>query len=186
MADSKTLLEHQVAILNLKSRAKRLEYSLKNFYEISKAYQRSLTEESVRGGGRKHEGLRHIEGRDVKKLSEVVAKVSWGGRKATATTFRMADLAVRTLQIKDVSTEDKFHIGRLLLSAFVYAGTYHLEADDDAPDSPLYVVDKDADGWEGTTPDRTSFRPFKKWDKNTDKDGNRLVKPSWPAGHGAR
>ena len=180
MADSKTLLEHQVAILNLKSRAKRLEYSLKNFYEISKAYQRSLTEESVRGGGRKHEGLRHIEGRDVKKLSEVVAKVSWGGRKATATTFRMADLAVRTLQIKDVSTEDKFHIGRLLLSAFVYAGTYHLEADDDAPDSPLYVVDKDADGWEGTTPDRTSFRPFKKWDKNTDKDGNRLVKPSWP------
>jgi hypothetical protein len=90
--------------------------------------------------------LRYIEGRDVKKLSEVVAKVSWGGRKATATAFRMADLAVRTLQIKDASTEDKFHIGRLLLSAFVYVETYHLEANDDAPDNSLYVVEKDTDG----------------------------------------
>ena len=180
MAESKTLLEHQAALLNLRSRGQRLQYSLNNFSDITKAYQRSLTDNPVRGGGRTHAGLNYLQGKDVKKLSEALAKVSWGGRKATATAFRMAELAVRTLTLKSVSTEAKFDIGRFLLSAFVYAGTYRLEADDDAKDSPLYVVDQDSDDWTGTTPDRTSFRPFKKWDKNTDKDGNRLVKPSWP------
>ena len=180
MAESKTLLEHQAALLNLRSRGQRLQYSLNNFSDITKAYQRSLTDNPVRGGGRTHAGLNYLQGKDVKKLSEALAKVSWGGRKATATAFRMAELAVRTLNLKRVSTEAKFDIGRFLLSAFVYAGTYRLEADDDAKDSPLYVVDQDSDDWTGTTPDRPSFRPFKKWDKNTDKDGNRLVKPSWP------
>ena len=133
MAESKTLLEHQVALLNLRSRGQRLQYSLNNFSDITKAYQRSLTDNPVRGGGRTHAGLNYLQGKDVKKLSEALAKVSWGGRKATATAFRMAELAVRTLTLKSVSTEAKFDIGRLLLSAFVYAGTYRLEADRGGP-----------------------------------------------------
>jgi hypothetical protein len=66
MADSKTLLEHQVEILNLKSRAKRLEYSIKNFPDIGKAYNKSLSDKPVRGGGRTHASL--IYGAILNKL----------------------------------------------------------------------------------------------------------------------
>jgi len=40
----------------------------------------------------------------------------------------------------------------LLLSAFVYAEVYRLEADDDAYDSPLYVVEIDILWWKGAKP----------------------------------
>jgi|APSaa5957512535_1039671.scaffolds.fasta_scaffold13680_1 hypothetical protein len=176
MVDLKT---HQEAIRSLDNRSLRLSYALQNFSDIRKAHKRVANPDRG-GGGRTHSGLKPLEGRDIENLAIELAGIDWSGRKATSTVFRLAEKTLRWLRVIDASHKQKFDLGRLLLSAFVYAEVYRLEADDDAYDSPLYVVEIDILWWKGAKPGKTSGKPFPKWEKNIDQDGNRLVKPSWP------
>jgi len=175
MADLKA---HREAIQSLNSRSLRLSYALQNFSDIRKAHKRVL--DPKRGGGRTHEGLKILEGIDIERLAIELAGTDWSGKKATSTVFRLAEKTLRWCRIVDVTHKQKFNLGRVILSAFVYAEVYRLEADDDAYDSPLYVVEIDSLWWKGTKPNKTSDKPFPNWKKNIDQDGNRLVKPSWP------
>ena len=179
MADSKTLQEHQEALLNLRSRSLRLAYTLQNFTDIRKAQAR-VTDPGKRGGGKTFAGLKHLEGIDLEWLAINLSQNDYGGKKATSQAFKMADQVFILLKKVNVEYSDKWDLGRVLLSAFTLAGIYHLKKIDDRGDAPYYVIDALGSMPEETTPERTRHEPFPKWTKNWDEFGNRLVKPSYP------
>ena len=126
MADSKTLQEHQEALLNLRSRSLRLAYTLQNITDIRKAQAR-VTDPDKRGGGKPFAGLKHLEGIDLEWLAINLSQNDYGGKKATSQAFKMADQVFILLKKVNVEYSDKWDLGRVLLSAFTLAGIYHLK-----------------------------------------------------------
>ncbi|MGE4636110.1 MAG: hypothetical protein AAEI92_12205, partial [Arenicellales bacterium] len=78
MADSKTLQEHQEALLNLRSRSLRLAYTLQNFTDIRKAQAR-VTDPDKRGGGKPWPALKFLERVDLEWLAIELARENWAG-----------------------------------------------------------------------------------------------------------
>jgi len=170
MADRKT---HQAALLNLQSRTARLSYVLEHFSSIR-------SKQGSRGGGRPWPGLQLLADKDKEFIASRLTARDWSGKKATAGLFQMAEQTIRLLKMVDLTYEQRWQMGRVLLSAFCYAGIYSLERLDEAGDSPYYIVGADKSSPEDAPPDRTRFEPFPPWTRNTDDFGNRLVKPSHP------
>jgi len=170
MADRKT---HQAALLNLQSRTARLAYVLEHFASIR-------SKQGSRGGGRPWPGLQMLADKDKEFIASRLTARDWSGKKATAGLFQMAEQTVRLLKIVDLTYRQRWEMGRVLLSAFCYAGIYSLERLGEAGDSPYYIVGADKSSPEDAPPDRTRFEPFPPWTRNTDDFGNRLVKPSHP------
>jgi len=164
---------HLTALLKLKSKTQRLTYTLENFTNIRQKKPDGKT-------GRPWPGVKLLENVDKKKLAKHLITRSYAGRKATATLFRMAEETTLLFSMVDITHDQKFEMGRYLLSAFVYAGIYNLERLDEAGDSPYYVVGAGKSLSEKTIPERTRFQPFPPWTANKDDFGNRLVKPSHP------
>ena len=164
---------HLTALLELKSKTARLSYVLENFTSIRQKKPDGKT-------GRPWPGVILLEGFDKEFLASHLTARDYGGRKATSTLFQMAEKTTMLLKMVDVTHDQKFELGRYLLSAFVYAGIYNLERLDEAGDSPYYVVGADTSLPEESDPDRTRVEPFPPWTSNTDDFGNRLVKPSHP------
>ncbi len=164
---------HLTTLLKLKSKAQRLTYTLENFTNIRQKKPDGKT-------GRPWPGVKLLENVDKKKLAKHLITRSYAGRKATATLFRMAEETTLLFSMVDITHDQKFEMGRYLLSALVYAGIYNLERLDEAGDSPYYVVGAGKSLSEKTIPERTRFQPFPPWTSNKDEFGNRLVKPSHP------
>ena len=179
MAEYKTYQEHQESLLNLSTRYEKLRYSLQNFKDILKAHRR-LTEPDKRGGGNQFAGLTHLKGIDLEYLAYQLAQNDYGGKKATSQAFRMAEQACVLLKKVDLEYIQKWHFGRVLLSAFTLAGIYHLKRIDDRGDGPYYVIDCFGSLPSEEPPQRSRHEPFPKWKSNWDEFGNRLVKPSYP------
>jgi len=170
MADRKT---HQAALLNLQSRTARLAYVLEHFTSIRQKKPDGKT-------GRPWPGLQLLKDKDKEFIASRLTARDWSGKKAAASMFQMAEQTTRLLKMVDVSYDQYFQLGRVLLSAFCYAGIYSIERLDEGGDSPYYIVGADTSLPEESDPDRTRFEPFPPWTSNTDDFGNRLVKPSHP------
>ena len=164
---------HLTALLELKSKTARLSYVLENFTSIRQKKPDGKT-------GRPWPGVILLEGFDKEFLASHLTARDYGGRKATSTLFQMAEKTTMLLKMVDVTHDQKFELGRYLLSAFVYAGIYNLERLDEAGDSPYYVVGTGEPLPEKSIPERTRCEPFPPWTTNKDDFGNRLVKPSHP------
>ena len=121
-----------------------------------------------------------LRNKDKEFIASRLTARDWSGKNAAASMFQMAEQTTRLLKMVDVSYDQYFQLGRVLLSAFCYAGIYSIERLDEAGDSPCYVVGADTSLPEESDPDRTRLEPFAPWTSNTDDFGNRLVKPSHP------
>jgi hypothetical protein len=164
---------HLTTLLKLKGETARLTYVLENFTSIRQKKPDGKT-------GRPWPGLQLLEDKDKEFIAKHLTARDYGGRKATSTLFQMAEKATMLLKMVDVTHDQKFELGRVLLSAFCYAGIYNLERLDEAGDSPYYVVGTGEPLPEKSIPERTRFEPFPPWTTNKDDSGNRLVKPSHP------
>ena len=178
MADQISSEEHQVALLNLRSRSARLTYALQNFKDILKAHRRK-TNPNTRGGGNQFSGLKYLEGIDLEWLATHLAQNDYSGKKATSQIFRMAEQACHLLKRIDLDHSEKWHLGRALMSGFTLAGIYRIEQVDDNGDAPHYVIANDSSISSDPT-ERTREEPFPLWKSNWDEFGNRLVSPSYP------
>ncbi len=179
MADSKTLQEHQEALLNLRSRSLRLAYALENFTDIRKAIQRRDNPDK-RGGGRTWPALKFLKKDEIESLAIDLASEDWAGKKCAAQMMLMADKAFGLMRNVDADFIDRWGLGRILMSAFTYAGIYHLGKIEDYSRAPYYVLDRFGATPDKQPPTRTKFEPFPKWTRNIDEFGNRLVRHSYP------
>jgi hypothetical protein len=135
-----------------------------------------------RRGGKTWPGLQHFEQADVDRIAIRLLSTSWSGRKATKSLMEMADAIESLLCKTNLSWNQKWQMGRVLLSALTYSGLYRLERDEEkSKHEPYYIVETG----EGlhlnySTPERTRFQPFPRWTRAIDDEGNRLVRPSRP------
>ena len=179
MAESKTYQEHQESLLNMRSRPARLSYALQHFSDIRKSIQRK-NNPNKRGGGKTFEGLHWLEGIDLDTLAVGLSQYQYSGKKATSQAFRMGEHAFALMKVKDFDHRDKWFLGRVILSAYTYAGIYQLKRIDDHGDAPYYIMDGLTSIQDESPPENTRHEPYPKWTKNIDEFGNRLVKPSYP------
>jgi len=135
-----------------------------------------------RRGGKTWPGLQHFEQADVDRIAIRLLSTSWSGRKATKSLMEMADAIESLLCLTNLSWNQKWQMGRVLLSALTYSGLYRLERDEEkSKHEPYYIVETG----EGlhlnyNAPERTRFQPFPRWTRAIDDEGNRLVRPSRP------
>ena len=158
MAD---LGSHISTLMSFRSDAFKVSYVLQNFTDIRKAQTQSRNPNS-RGGRKAWAGLKVLEGKDIDRIAIHLTRTYWGGRKATAQCFRMAESIVNLLHIKDITYREKFDLGRVLLSAMTLAGLYCLERDDDSSNSPYYLIGEDGQKFLDAQPRNTRHEPFAK------------------------
>ena len=149
--------------------------------EVLRNFSKYRKKPGKKGGGKTWPGLRHFEQADIDRIAIRLLSTSWGGRKATKSLMEMADAIEALLCKTDLSWNDKWQMGRALLSALTYSGLYRLEREDEGSHSPYYIVET-GEGLhlEWTVPERTRFQPFPRWIRAIDDEGNRLVRPSRP------
>ena len=171
---------HKQAILALDIREDRFAYVLDNYHDIRLHHER-ISESKDYVINEIWHGLNYLEKCNVGHLSRNLCAVDWGGKKATFTIFRMAEIAASLLGFeKEIDESGLFDLGRALLSAFTYANIYALERCNESKDSPYIVVDIFGSMPANTLPNKTRHEPFPPWKKNTDDFGNRLVRACYP------
>ena len=91
--------------------------------------------------GRKHSGLKHIEGNE-KVAAKRILQRNWNGRKVVSSMFKMAQYVESELELKDykLSWLERYHLARLLVSSLTFAGIYkYIQENPDDSFSP-YVI----------------------------------------------
>ena len=74
---------------------------------------------------RPHEGLVYLKDHE-EKAAQIILRRSWVDRKATSSLFKMATEVSGALE-KELTWEEQFDLGRLLLSCLTRTGIYYLE-----------------------------------------------------------
>ncbi len=74
---------------------------------------------------RPHEGLVFLKGSEM-EAAKIILRRSWVDRKATSSLFKMAEEVSGALE-KELTWEERFDLGRLLLSCLTRTGIYYLE-----------------------------------------------------------
>ena len=181
MAESKTLQEHQEAILNLRSKSLRLSYVLENFTEIRKRHTNQMTGAITTRGKPWPAYTKFLTDINHEELAIELCSENWAGKKCASQMMLMAGRALGWMRKTDYDFDDQWGLGRLLMSAFTYAGIYYLGKIDDYGKAPYYVLEVSQPLPEKQSkPNRTDFKPFPKWRSNIDQFGNTLVRPSYP------
>ena len=181
----KTLRQHQTALLNHRGDIGRVEYALANFHDIRKAksYKDDPTKDVSRSPS--WTGWKLLSGIDITervRIAEYLLGENWHGRKAVSSMFLMADQVLNLLGIKKYAWNEKYGVGRILLSVLTYSGVYYLHRDDYGMNKPYYIYAPNIP----QTPrkPRPSFKTreerFPPWTSNIDEFGNKLVRPSYP------
>ena len=182
---NKTLRQHQTALLNYRSDIGRVEYALANFHDIrkAKAHEDDPTKDVSRSPS--WTGWKLLSGIDITervRVAEYLLGENWHGRKAVSSMFLMADQVLNLLGIKKYAWNEKYGVGRILLSALTYSGMYYLHRDDYGTNKPYYIYAPDKP--QTLRKPRPSFKTreekFPPWTSNIDKFGNKLVRPSYP------
>ena len=129
--------------------------------EVLRNFSKYRKKPGKKGGGKTWPGLKHFEQADIDRIAIRLLSTSWGGRKATKSLMEMADAIEALLCKTNLSWNDKWQMGRALLSALTYSGLYRLEREDEGSHSPYYIVET-GEGLhlEWTVPERTRFQPF--------------------------
>jgi len=178
MADLK---EHQEVLLNLRSRSMRLAYVLKNFTEIRKRHTNQMTGATTTRGKPWPAYTKFLTDINHEELAIELCAENWAGKKCAAQMMLMAGKALGWMRRTDYDFDDQWGLGRLLMSAFTYAGIYYLGKIDDYGKAPYYVLEVSQPLPEKRSkPNRTDFQPFPKWKANIDQFGNTLVRGSYP------
>jgi len=96
--------------------------------------------------------------------------------------FLMADQVLNLLGIKKYAWNEKYGVGRILLSVLTYSGLYYLHRDDYGMNKPYYIYapDKAKIKIKPRPSFKTREEKFPPWASNIDKYGNKLVRPSYP------
>ena len=183
----KLWLEHQAAVLSQKGDLARVEYALEHFHDIrkAKAQQDALPEEKDVSRIPSWTGWKHLKSLGLverTQIAEYLLGENWQGRKAVSSMFLMADQVLNLLGIKKYAWNEKYGVGRILLSALTYSGVYYLHRDDYGMNKPYYIyVSNKAQIKKKPRPSiKTREEKFPRWTSNVDELGNKLVRPSHP------
>jgi len=127
--------------------------------------------------GRKHSGLKHIEGNE-KVAAERILQRNWNGRMVVSSMFKMAEYVESALELK-LNWLDRYHLARLLMGSLTFAGIYKCVQENPDDSFSPYVIHSLVK--HKPLRDRPSHKthvgkPFPKWTKNVDRWGNVLVK----------
>ena len=168
----------KLQLLELPSGKERLAFALENFSALRK-------KPNTRGGGKTMAGLKHLEGKDYGRIASKLLETEWSGQYSVSALMIMAREVRDLLRIKDMSDDDIWAMGRVLVSALCYAGIYRQDQEARGAvggrQRPLYLVRVDRKLKGGKRPvKRTQHHPFPEWTGPTDDSGNRLVRPSHP------
>ena len=92
----------------------------------------------------------------------------------------MAEEVSGALNLK-LTWEEQFDLGRLLPSCLTRTGIYYLEREKkNKLRSPYMIRSTEETAKEIRRPHKTQSSPFPEWNKNYDRDGNRLIKACKP------
>ena len=128
---------------------------------------------------RPHEGLIFVKGQE-EIAAQIILRRSWVDRKATASLFKMATEVSGALE-KELTWEQQFDLGRLLLSCLTRTGAYYLEREKKGKlRSPYIIRSTEETAQEVRKPHKTKSSPFPEWTRNFDSEGNRLIKACKP------
>ena len=126
-----------------------------------------------------HAGQVFVSGQE-EKAGQIILRRSWVDRKATASLFKMATEVSGALEI-ELTWEERFDLGRFLLSCLTRTGIYYLERKEKGKlRSPYMIRSTEETAKEIQRPHKTRSSPFPKWERNFDRDGNRLIKACKP------
>ena len=180
----KTWLEHQAALLAQKGDLARVEYALEHFHDIrkAKAQQDALPEEKDVSRIPSWTGWKHLKSCGLVERTQIAVYLlgeNWHGRKAVSSMFLMADQVLNLLGIKKYAWNEKYGVGRILLSVLTYSGLYYLHRDDYGMNKPYYIYapDKAKIKIKPRPSFKTREEKFPPWASNIDKYGNKLVRP---------
>ena len=183
----RTWRQHQIALLSQKGDLARVEYALEHFHDIrkAKAQQDALPEEKDVSRIPSWTGWKHLKSCDLVERTKIAVYLlgeNWHGRKAVSSIFLMSDQVLNLLGIKKYAWDEKYGVGRILLSALTYSGVYYLHRDDYGMNKPYYIYESGkAQLKRETRPSiKTREEKFPPWTSNVDELGNKLVRPSHP------
>ena len=183
----RTWRQHQTALLAQKGDLARVEYALEHFHDIrkAKAQQDALPEEKDVSRIPSWTGWKHLKSCGLVERTQIAAYLlgeNWHGRKAVSSIFLMSDQVLNLLGIKQYAWNEKYGVGRILLSALTYSGVYYLHRDDYSMNKPYYIyASGKAQLKRETRPSiKTREEKFPPWTSNVDELGNKLVRPSHP------
>ena len=126
-----------------------------------------------------HAGQVFVSGQE-EKAGQIILRRSWVNRKATASLFKMATEVSGALEI-ELTWEERFDLGRFLLSCLTRTGIYYLEREKkDQLRSPYMIRSTKETAKEIRKPHKTKSSPFPKWERNFDREGNMLIKACKP------
>ena len=104
-------------LLKLASDEERLAYALEHFSARRK-------KPNTRGGGKTWAGLKHLKGKDYRRIASKLLETEWSGITEGKAIWRMAGEIKDLLRIKDISHQEMWEMGRVLSSALCYAYIY--------------------------------------------------------------
>ena len=106
-----------------------------------------------------HEGLVFVKGQE-EKAAQIILRRSWVDRKATASLFKMATEVSGAIE-KELTWEERFDLGRLLLSCLTRTGIYYLERKEKGKlRSPYMIRSTEETAKEIRRPHKTQSSPF--------------------------
>ena len=163
----------KLQLLEMRSPTARLSHCLKHFSALRK-------KPNTRGGGKTFPGHSLIKDKDHDRIAIKLLETDWSGQYSGSALWVMATEIQDLLRIRDISFNDKWSMGRVLISALCYAGVYRQDQEargaEGGRQRPLFLVRTGEDLDTSKRPvKRTRHHPFPNWNGPTDDDGNRLV-----------
>jgi len=126
-----------------------------------------------------HAGQVFVKGQE-EIAAQIILRRSWVDRKATASLFKMATEVSGALE-KELTWEERFDLGRFLLSCLTRTGVYYLEREKkDQLRSPYFIRSTEETAQEIRKPHKTKSSRFPNWERNFDRQGNMLIKACKP------
>ena len=163
----------------MRSPTTKLSHCLQHFTALRKT-------PGTRGGGKTWPGYAYIKDKDHDRIAIKLLETEWSGKYCGSALWVMAGEIQGLLRIRGLSFNDKWSMGRVLISSLCYAGIYkgvqEARAGAGGRQRPTYLVRTDEVLDIGKRPvKRTRHHPFPNWTSPTDDDGNRLVSPCRPS-----
>ena len=127
-------------------------------------------------------GLKHLEGKDYSRIASKLLETEWSGQYSNKALWVMATEIQDLLKIKVLTHNEKWQMGRVLISALCYAKVYRQDQEArgavGGKQKPLFLVRVGKELKSGKRPiKRTQHHPFPEWTGPIDDSGNRLVRP---------
>ena len=112
-----------------------------------------------------HAGQVFVEGHE-EKAAQIILRRPWVDRKATSSLFKMATEVSGALE-KELTWEERFDLGRFLLSCLTRTGIYCLERKEKGKlRSPHMIRSTEETAKEIRKPHKTKSSPFPEWERN--------------------